>query len=368
MKILQVANFVTPTSGGLRTTVEALAQEYRGAGHRSLVVTPAFAESPWRLETTAYVGIGASRVPFTDGYRAIVSRKALVELVSLWRPDVIELHDRTTLSWVPRWSAEHGIPCVLVAHERVTDVVGGTVSATRPLIPLLNRWSRRATESASAIVCASRFAAEDFATWSSVVNIVTLGVDANFTESRAVARDSRTVIFVGRLSPEKNPELLLKACHMLAERGRSLRVVFVGDGPLREELERRAVGIDAVFVGYVRDRSRVAEELSRAAVCVAPSTYETFGLSIVEALACGTPVVVPSVGAGQEIVTDRCGAVADPTPECFADAIERVLARSSASTADECRSRARHFSWSTTARRLTTLYSSLLDLREEVAA
>lgn len=368
MRILQVANFVTPTSGGLRTTVEALADEYRSAGHRSLVVAPAFAENPWRRETTAYVGIGGTRLPFSDGYRMIVSRKSLVEIASLWRPDVIELHDRTTLSWVSKWSLERGIPCVLVAHERVTDVVGGTFSAARPLTSLLHRWSRRAAESASAIVCASRFAADDFAAWSSAVNVIPLAVDVTFAPSRDIARDPRTVIFVGRLSPEKSPDLLLEACRLLADRGRSVRLVFVGDGPMREELERRAVGLDVSFVGYVRDRTRVAEELSSAAVCAAPSTYETFGLSIVEALACGTPVVVPSVGAGQEIVTERCGAVADPTPEGFADAIEMLLAQSSASTADDCRDRARDYSWSTTARRLTDLYGSLLGLRAGVAA
>lgn len=368
MRILQVANFVTPTSGGLRTTVEALAHEYQNAGHRSLVVTPAFEENPWRRETTAFVGIGGRRLPFSNGYRVVVSRKSLVELVSLWRPDVIELHDRTTLSWVPKWSAENGIPCVLIAHERVTDVVRGKFSAARPLTSLLHRWSRCAAESASAIVCASRFAADDFATWSSAVHIVPLGVDVIFAESWGKTRDPRTAIFVGRLSPEKNPELLVDACRVLAKRGKPVRAVFVGDGPMREELEHRAAGLDVLFVGYVRDRRWVAEELSRATVCVAPSTYETFGLSIVEALACGTPVVVPSVGAGQEIVTDRCGAVADPTAKGFADAIEGVLTRSSASLADSCRDLARQYSWFTTAHHLTTLYGSLCGPREGVAA
>lgn len=368
MKILQVANFVTPTSGGLRTAVEELAHEYGGSGHRSLVVSPAFAENPWRRESTAHVAVGARRLPFSDGYRVIVSRRSLVELASLWRPDVIELHDRTTLSWVSGWSKERGIPCVLIAHERVTDVVGGTFTAARPLTSLLQRWSRRAAESASAVVCASRFAAADFVHWNHKVKVIPLGVDQMFAAHSRIARESQTVIFVGRLSPEKSPDLVVDACQLLSRRGRPVRLVFVGDGPMRSDLELRAKGLDVHFLGYVRDRTRIAEQLSQATVCVAPSSYETFGLSIVESLACGTPVVVPSVGAGQEIVTARCGAVADPTPGDFADAIEEILLGQSPSRVDDCVERASHFTWSRTSRELTTLYDSLRRTNVGVAA
>ena len=104
------------------------------------------------------------------------------------------------------------------------------------------------------------------------------------------------LLYVGRLAVEKELEVLVKACRYLG--GRSWRLMMVGDGPLRQELEQcRDERI--IFAGY-----RSGEELRRiyasADIFVFPSSTETYGNVILEAMASGVPVVVPRAGGVQE--------------------------------------------------------------------
>lgn len=105
-------------------------------------------------------------------------------------------------------------------------------------------------------------------------------------------------LFVGRLSPEKGPQVFVEAIRELP----GVRAVIAGDGPLRSSLERRATG-DVRFTGAV-DHDALPELYRRAKVCVVPSYAESFGLVILEALASGTPVIGGRAGAIPELVEE----------------------------------------------------------------
>jgi len=120
---------------------------------------------------------------------------------------------------------------------------------------------------------------------------------------------SRTVLFVGRLSREKGVDVLLEAIARLEEH--DLDWVIVGTGPELDSLRRRA-GPRVRFAGLL-ERERVRDELRRARALVFPSVcYETFGMSMVEAMASGLPIIASDLGGTPEIVGEQAGRVVPP--------------------------------------------------------
>ena len=108
-------------------------------------------------------------------------------------------------------------------------------------------------------------------------------------------------------------------------RARRAVLVLVGDGPERAAMEARAQGRDdVVFLGFDKDRARLAATLASADALVHGCPYETFGLSIAEAMACGLPVVVPDEGGAAEMVD---GASGESYPSLDAAACARAITR-----------------------------------------
>jgi glycosyltransferase involved in cell wall biosynthesis len=122
---------------------------------------------------------------------------------------------------------------------------------------------------------------------------------------RAVpAAASRTVLYVGRLSREKGPEVVVDALAGLDDL--DLELLVIGSGPERAALQRKA-GPRIRFAGHLPPE-RVRAELRRARALLFPSVcYETFGMSVVEAMAAGLPVIASDRGGTPAIVGDWAG-------------------------------------------------------------
>jgi alpha-1,6-mannosyltransferase len=123
-------------------------------------------------------------------------------------------------------------------------------------------------------------------------------------------------------------------------------LVIAGDGPRRRALQARAAGLPVRFLGHVAYRGSLARLLASADVVIAPGPAETFGLSALEALASGTPVVVSSRSALPEVIGPAGLAAADNDAAC-ADAVERLLRRDVAERRRLARERAERFDWPT---------------------
>lgn len=111
------------------------------------------------------------------------------------------------------------------------------------------------------------------------------------------------VLTVGRLNPEKGHRYLLESAQLACQHIPSLRVLIVGEGPLRDKLEAsaRSLHLDAV-VSFLDWRDDVASLMAASDLFVLPSTRESFGLVILEALALGVPVIATRVGGVPEII------------------------------------------------------------------
>lgn len=367
MRIVQLANFYGPRSGGLRVAVDELARHYVVAGHQCTLVIPGDADSVEINGRRTVVRIRSPLVPGLGGYRMIVDRRKVREAVDHAEPDIVELSDKATLAGGAAGIGRRGVPTVLISHERLEAVIGsvfGDAVASHPVVRSgLDRYNMQLGARVDAIVCASDFAAAEFTRYSTPVRRIPLGVDLDVFRPAAspVARGVPVrLVSAVRLSPEKRPRLVVDAIRCLVDRGVDVRAVLFGDGPLRDRLRRAARDLPIEFAGHVSDRQMLAREVGRADVAIAPGPHETFGLAALEALACGTPVVVPDSGALRELVVDGVGVVARPEPTSFADGVETLLRGDRARQGAAARERAERFGWDSSARSFLDLYHALI--------
>jgi alpha-1,6-mannosyltransferase len=140
--------------------------------------------------------------------------------------------------------------------------------------------------------------------------------------------DWTLLVGVGRFAVEKRWDVVLDAFARARARERAVLVLF-GDGPERARMEARVSGRDdVVFAGFEGEREKLGEALACADALVHGCPYETFGLSIAEALSAGLPVVVPDEGGAAEMVTPSCGEVYESLDAAAcARAIVRLLGR-----------------------------------------
>ena len=363
MHIVQVANFVTPTSGGQRVALNTLAKEYIAQGHSCTLVIPGARYEASNDGMRNCVEVPGVPVPFSGGYRAIIARQKLEQVLFELKPDVVELSDKTTLSWVPQWCRLNDIPCVLFSHERASDVVADRFATWMPVSGIFDRWAQNIQDNVNAVVCASKYAAQEYRHMSERVRIIHLGVDhTTFTSSAATKKQdsSPVVLYAGRLSIEKRPYVAIAAIRELQIKGQRLKLLIAGDGAMRKKLEAPADGLDITFLGRISDRKELAEIMASVDVVIAPSPYETFGLSILESLACGTPVVVSNNGAGQELIENGCGEAVESSGTQVAEALLRILSQDRDEVRHRCISRASGYSWHHAASEMLQLFESLI--------
>ena len=124
--------------------------------------------------------------------------------------------------------------------------------------------------------------------------------DRRFWEARGLRDGELAMLFVGRVSKEKNLDLLVAATRRLAESATPVRPVIVGDGPYMPEM-KRLLG-DSIFTGYLGGED-LARAYASADFFVFPSTTDTFGNVILEAQASGIPVIVSDIGGPRDLVS-----------------------------------------------------------------
>jgi alpha-1,6-mannosyltransferase len=249
MRVVQVANFYGPRSGGLRTAVDRLGAEYCASGHSVFLIVPGRHAEWVRLPSgVTRISLPARLIPFTGGYRAVLPRPVTALLEEL-EPDALEVSDRLTLRSLGPWGRRHGVSTVMISHERLDRLVGQILPEpmARAVADVANR---RTATNYDAVVCTTAFAREEFERIDATnVMTVPLGVDLDQFHPRHHSAELRgrwagpdqvLLVHCGRLSVEKHPHRSIDTVATLREAGVDARLVVVGEGPLRARLQRHA--------------------------------------------------------------------------------------------------------------------------------
>lgn len=355
MRIVRIANFIGPRSGGLRTALRELGKGYRAAGHEPVLIYPGERVTDEETEQGRVITIPGPVVPWMGGYRLVLGRRRLTRLLHSLSPDRLEVSDRTTLRWTGHWARAHGVPSIMVSHENLTALVEMFAPQWLPRRDLADRLNAASVRAYDRIVCTTSFAAAEFRRIGALnVEQVPLGVDLdrftpdrNDPELRATLARERELLIVhcGRLSPEKKAERSVDAVIELRRRGVPAVLVVAGDGPSRDALQRRALGHPVKFLGFVSDRTELATLLATADVVLSTGPLETFGLAALETLASGTPVVATGDGALAEVVGTG-GVVVRGEGGAFAEGVLELMAQPAQDRRLAARAQASRFDWS----------------------
>ena len=288
--------------------------------------------------------ISGPSLPYDPTYHLLWRIDKIRAQIAAEHPDVLEIHSPyvAALGALAASRATFGIR-TFFWHSDFIDTYRAVLAKRIPakvadpaLAPLWG-WVRRIGRSCSATIAASRGQADKLRAHG-VPNVVLLpfGVDKEVFRPRAedaalrreLLRDAPgpLLVGVGRFAVEKQWDVVIDAFLALRERVPATLVLF-GDGPERARLEARAKGA-VQFPGFEKDRYRLASALASADALVHGCPFETFGIGVAEAIACGLPVVVPDEGGAAEQAGDAFAELyRSGDPQACARAIERLLGR-----------------------------------------
>jgi alpha-1,6-mannosyltransferase len=313
MHVVDATLFYSPTSGGVKRYLLAKHEWFRAhTSWRHTLVVPGESETraPGDIST-----IAGGLVPGAFNYRLPLNPLRWSRAIDELEPDLIEVGD----AFHPAWAAasvarRRGIPLIAFYHSNFPELAGRRLGRG---VRRFTEWYVKLTyERCSQVLAPSRYMCE-YLHGIGVPNAICqpLGVDVDtFAPPREEAgrRDlraelglpprTRLLVFAGRFSAEKNIPVLIEAFRKL---GADYHLLLIGGA--------EASRIDNVTrMPYCRDNHALASRFSAADAFVHAGTHETFGLVLLEAMACGKPVVAMRAGAIPEFVDERVGVLADP--------------------------------------------------------
>jgi starch synthase len=289
----------------------------------------------------------------------------------------------------------HGIPHVVTAHSLEPARPWKRAQLGRGYH--LSSWAEEtAYRGAAALIAVSEAMRNDIQRWYPGLDPARLHVVPNGIDTRTYAPDPATdvvkrlgidpnrpsVVFVGRITPQKGLDHLLAAAHQLDASAQLVLLAGAADTPeLTRDTERAVARLQAardgvVWVQEMLPRHEVIQVMSNATVVCCPSIYEPQGLVNLEAMACETAVVASAVGGIPEVVVDGTTGLLVPYTDDDPTRFRRDLAAAlNAVIRDPARARAlgragrervvRHYGWDAIARRTVDIYASLTPPRRE---
>ncbi len=294
--------------------------------------------------------LGGAEQVFLDLCAALASRGHEVLAIGTRQSEAMNILDRRDdlqrlrvrcqgpHDWFCRWSIGHALrrfgPDIVQTHLGKASRLAGQAARTAgyPTISILNNFPKLknyrtidmlipTTRDQEAYLHRNGVATERF------IRVPHFRSLTPIKEVKVPSRTGRVVKSLGRLVPEKGFDVLLRAAALAERQGSCFRLEIGGDGPERKALRAlaRQLGMGGVtFPGWIDD---VPAFLSDADVFVLASRHEAFGLVILEAMACGVPIVATRVSGPAEILDSKTALLVDPDdPSAMAAALATVFA------------------------------------------
>jgi alpha-1,6-mannosyltransferase len=349
MRILDLGEFHSERGGGVRSYSNGLMDAAAVRGHEVILVAPGPTDSDERVQGGRVLRYRAPRMPYDGTYHFPYRLGLMRRWVESLRPDVLQLSS----PYLP-WLAARELRVPVRSYVYHSDPIGAYVAPFTERWPwplggaaldVAWRWMRSVCNSCDVTVVAGEWLGAELSRHGvERVRAVPFGIaHQNFEPSRrssavrarwagadGAGDEVRLLLIAGRLALEKRQALLVRAIAKLSE-SRNVSLLILGDGPESDRLRRLAERVlpQTRFLPFTRDAAEYSEILASADVLVHGSCCETYGFVLVEALASGTPLVVPDRGAAAHLASDASHVkyAASANEADIAQAIERMLDR-----------------------------------------
>ena len=330
LRIAVVTETWPPEVNGVAMTLAKLVQGLSHRNHDVQLIRPrqTKTDSPMSdssLEEVLMRGMPIPRYP--ELKLGLPSKKTLVKTWTLRRPDVVHIATEGPLGWSALQAAK--VLKLPVTSDFRTNFQSyskhyGVGWLRKPIVAYLRKFH-------NATACTMVPTRELMRTLSqngfANLKVVSRGVDTklfniskrdtSLRSSWGATDDSKVLISVGRMAPEKNLDQVLKTYEALKSTGQAFKLVMVGDGPLKDQFQKRYPEI--IFPGMLT-QSNLAAYYASSDLFIFPSQTETFGNVTLEALASGIPVLAFDCAAARDWVQTGVNGwlVAENNPEGFA--------------------------------------------------
>jgi phosphatidylinositol alpha-mannosyltransferase len=329
MRIALVSDFYYPHLGGVTEHVHNLAVQYNRMGHHAIVVTSnmkdqgADPEFVRRIGTSRVVYANASFTRITTGFGL---RAQLAGILRAEKIEVVHVHGALAPTFgllAPHAGADCGIPVVATFHswfprcapyrvfrkhfQRHLDLLSARIAVSEPVVSAM-----------------SRYFTSEWVVIPNGVNVVYFHPNGR-RPTDALERGPR-LLFLGRLDPRNGLDTMLAAMPEVLSAFSNAQLIVVGDGPLRARYEKAARDLrdNVTFVGQIFNER--PEYYGGADLYVCPTSRASFGITLLESMACATPMIVSDIIGFRELVDGGAEALLVPAtdPSAWARAVIRL--------------------------------------------
>lgn len=339
MRVALVTEFYYPHLGGVTEHVHNLARTLIRFGHPTIIITSHMVDHARDHEPGESDGdpafvyrVGTSRVVYSAGSFARVTtghglRRRIRAILRQERIDLVHVHGglNPVLGLVaPDAAGDLDIPVVATFHSWFQRSALCWIFR-QPLQRRLNRHAAVIAVSRPVVEAHARYFEAD---WQIIPN----GVDTSFFRPACPSLPSGrdrvpNLLFLGRLDPRNGLDTVLSALPVVVQRYPEVQLTIAGDGPLRSVYHRLAAPVEqhVRFIGSVNGNRPAF--YSGADLYLCPTTKASFGITLLEAMACATPMVVSDITGFRELVSggEEAVLVAKNDSAAWADAIIGLL-------------------------------------------
>ncbi|MEO5573936.1 MAG: glycosyltransferase family 1 protein [Gammaproteobacteria bacterium] len=370
MHLLDMTLFYAPQSGGVKRYLTAKHAWLQGHAHVThTLLVPGEINSPRRRSSV--VTMRSPILPFAQGYRLPVNLRDWRHAVRELKPDLIEAGDPYHLAWLAlREGQRLGVPTVGFYHSDLPRLLAARLGITAERYA--QAYVKQLYSHFDRVLAPSRVLVERLHNLGvSNVHHQALGVDTrlfhpdlkdnSLRQRLGLPPATRLLIYAGRFSREKNLPVLLKAMALV---GREYHLLLVGGG---HKLPAQA---NVTVWPYRADTQELARLIASCDALVHPGDLETFGLVVLEALACGLPVIGMAAGGVAELVDATVGLLVPPrNPSALAEAISGLYQLDMHQLGLNARRKVEdHYSWDEIMPQLLGHYAGLLGTTERMPA
>jgi len=362
MHLVDITMFYAAQGGGVSTYLNAKASWLASchAGVRHTIFSPNPVPGSDSAAVRRLPGVA---LPGIHGYRVPLSVAAPARLLLAAQPDLIEVGDAGPCAWAAlRLQQRHGVPAVAFYHSDLPNLLqrrfgpGGAAAARRYLAHLYRQFDL--------VLAPSRLMVRQLGELGMTGAIhQPLGIDSTVFHPQqkrgtlrrqlGLALDARVLVYAGRFTREKKIGLLIDAVHRL---GAPYHLLLIGSG------EPTPCSPRITYLPFQRDQRQLAMLLASCDVMVHPGDCETFGLIVLEAMACALPVVASDGGGVAELVDGDTGILARPdSAASLAEAIAAIFQGDLAAMGAHARRRAHEqYDWQHVLPQLMERYGAVL--------
>ena len=343
MKILLTTDLFAPSVNGVVTSVLNLSEVLAKRGHDVRILTLSPIELSYFYNDVYF--IGSMKIPVYQDIRAAVRIPPdIMKDILAWSPEIVHTQcEFFTFSFAKAIARKSNAPMVHTYHTMYENYARYVKLNERIGEKAVSRFVQRRLGKVKHIIAPTQKVADSLENYglTSTIHIVPTGIDLAKYEKKedpdailalkqtiGIPVDSPVLISIGRLAQEKNAGELLKNFAKILKRNKDVVMVFVGDGPYRGNLEHLchslSISDNVIFTGMIAP-SDIALYYQLGTIFVAASQSETQGLTYIEALASGLPVVCRYDDCVEDVVIDGKNGFTYTTDEEYIERIQLIL-------------------------------------------